>query len=324
MGKEVIHTQDLTKKYGSFVAVDHLNLDVFSGEVFGLLGPNGAGKTTTILMLLGLTEPTSGTVRVLGLDPARKPLSVKSRVGYLPDQVGFYDELTARENLNYIARLNGIPDQEIDKRVSDALARVGLEKVAGKRVRTFSHGMRRRLGLADVLVKQPQLIIMDEPTSGLDPEASHQFLDMIRNLKEEGITFLVSSHLLHQVQAICDRVGLFNQGKMVLQGTVNELAQRILGGAYRITLNVDGRRENIISALKNVPSVSQVRAADTTVYEVEAGQDVRPEAAQAVIAAGGRLLGLGVQAQSLDDIYSAFFKEVEYEGSNVVPANQAR
>jgi len=308
MGNSVIQTKDLTKKYGEFVAVDGLNLEVQAGEVFGLLGPNGAGKTTTILMILGLTEPTAGAVRVLGLDPARQPLSVKSRVGYLPDQVGFYDELTARENLTYIARLNGIPDSQINGRVNEALARVGLEKVASKRAGTYSHGMRQRLGLADVLVKQPQLIIMDEPTSGLDPEASHEFLEMILALKAEGITIMLSSHLLYQVQAVCDRVGLFNQGKMVLEGAVEDLAQRVLGGAYRVLVDVESAQPAIAQALEKIPGVSHVQVTDTKKYQVEAAHDIRPEAAQAVIAAGGRLLGLGVQAQSLDDIYSAYFQ----------------
>lgn len=323
MDNPVIQTKDLTKKYGSFTAVDHLNLQVEAGEVFGLLGPNGAGKTTTILMLLGLTEPSFGIVRVLGLDPARRPLSVKSRVGYLPDQVGFYDELTARENLTYIARLNGISSEQIEQRVGDALARVGLEKVASKRVSTFSHGMRQRLGLADILVKKPQLIIMDEPTSGLDPEASHEFLDMIRSLKEDGITILLSSHLLYQVQAVCDRVGLFNQGKMVLEGTVPNLAQRVLGGAYRIQIDAEGAQPAILQALEKIPEVSTVRATDTKVYEVESTQDIRPEAAQAVVSAGGRLYRLGVQMQSLDDIYSAYFKEVEHDRSHIAAVHDS-
>lgn len=321
MGDSVIQTKDLTKKYGDFVAVDSLNLEVRTGEVFGMLGPNGAGKTTTILMLLGLTEPTSGSVRVLGLDPARKPLSVKSRVGYIPDQVGFYDELTARENLTYIARLNGIPGSQISQRVDEVLARVGLEKVASKRVGAFSRGMRQRLGLADVLVKQPQLIIMDEPTSGLDPEASHEFLAMIRNLRDDGITILLSSHLLHQVQATCDRVGLFNRGKMVLEGTVDELAQRVLGGAYHILVDAEGEPSAILQALEKIPGVANIRVTQSKIYEMEAPQDIRPEAAQAVIAAGGRLLQLGIRAQSLDDIYSAYFKEVEHEGIHIPSVN---
>lgn len=316
----VIQTQGLTKRYGSFVAVDHLDLEVRAGEVFGMLGPNGAGKTTTILMLLGLTEPTRGQVRVLGLDPARQPLSVKSRVGYMPDQVGFYDELTARQNLSYIAQLNGIPAGQIAGRVDEVLERVGLSEVAGKRVGTFSRGMRQRLGLADVLIKRPQLIIMDEPTSGLDPEASHEFLDMIRGLKEEGITILLSSHLLHQVQAVCDRVGLFSRGKMVLEGTVESLARRVLGGAYRVKVDVETQQPAIQQALTQVDGVINVRALDGRGYEIEAAHDIRPEAARAVLSAGGRLLGLHAQAQSLDDIYTAYFREVQHDGDHVPAA----
>lgn len=321
MSAPIIQTHELTKKYGNFTAVDRLNLSVQPGEVFGLLGPNGAGKTTTILMLLGLTEPTSGSVQVLGLDPSRQPLKVKSRVGYMPDQVGFYDELTAYENLAYIARLNGIAGDQIKKRIDEALERVGLDQVARKRVGTFSRGMRQRLGVAEVLIKQPQLIIMDEPTSGLDPEASHELLDMIRSLKEEGITLLLSSHLLHQVQAVCDRVGLFNNGKMALEGAVDELAQRVLGGAYRIQINADGAQPEILKALKNVPGLAHIRVVNSRLYEMEAARDLRPEAAQAVISAGGRLYKLDVQAQSLDDIYTAYFKEVTHDASRVPTAN---
>jgi ABC-2 type transport system ATP-binding protein len=190
--------------------VTDLNLSIRKGEVFGLLGPNGAGKTTTILMILGLTDPTAGSVRVLGLDPARQPLRVKARVGYLPDQVGFYDELTALENLI----------------------------------------MRQRLGVADVLIKNPELIIMDEPTAGMDPEGAREFLQTIRDLKEEGITIMLSSHLLYQVQVVCDRVGLFNQGRMVLEGSVPELAQSVLGTAYRVSVEVDGDQAAISSAFR--------------------------------------------------------------------------
>jgi ABC-2 type transport system ATP-binding protein len=207
-GEIVIETHDLTKRYGSVMAVDRLNLTLRRGEVFGLLGPNGAGKTTTILMLLGLTEPTSGRVRVLGYDPTREPLKVKARVGYLPDQMGFYDELTAQQNLRYTARLNRVPGKEADRRIEAALQRVGLNpKALSRPVGTFSHGMRRRLGLAELLVKQAEVVVLDEPTLGLDPEAGREFLDLIRALKRDGITVLLSSHLLHQVQAICDRVG---------------------------------------------------------------------------------------------------------------------
>ncbi|WP_298404241.1 ABC transporter ATP-binding protein [uncultured Chloroflexus sp.] len=303
----VIECRDLTKQYGTFIAVDHLNLTVRKGEIFGLLGPNGAGKTTTILMLLGLTEPTGGSVRVLGLDPARQPLSVKARVGYLPDQVGFYDNLTARENLNYIAKLNGMREPEMSKRINEALAQVGLSNVADRRVKTFSRGMRQRLGVAEILIKQPQLIIMDEPTLALDPEAVREFLDLIRQLKASGITILLSSHLLQQVQAVCDRVGLFHQGRMVLEGTVGELAQRVLGGAYRIHVEAEGG-DAVAAALHALPDVVKV-SANGSQYNVEARADLRAEIARKVIEAGGKLLGLSVDTPSLDEVYARYFQK---------------
>lgn len=316
MNDVVLQCWGLTKHYGDFVAVDNLNLTIRRGEVFGLLGPNGAGKTTTILMLLGLTEPTAGQIQVLGFNPARQPLSVKARVGYLPDQVGFYDGLTARENLAYITKLNGLRRDEAEVRMNTVLAQMGLSEVANKRVGTFSRGMRQRLGLAEVLLKRPQLIIMDEPTLGLDPEAAHEFLDLIRRLKAGDITFLLSSHLLHQVQAVCDRVGLFHKGQMVLEGTVPELAQQILGGAFRIHLEADGVA-SLEEVLRQLAGVVEVKRSDTTCYDLEARKDLRAEAARAVIEAGGKLLALNIEMPSLDEIYTRYFKQEVQHG---VPA----
>jgi ABC-2 type transport system ATP-binding protein len=313
MPELVIETHGLSKRYGDTVAVDGLDLTVRQGEVFGLLGPNGSGKTTTILMLLGLTEPTGGTVRVLGLDPARQPLSVKARVGYMPDEVGFYDELTGRTNLTYIAKLNNLSRQEAQTRIDEVLARIGLEAVADRPVATFSHGMRRRLGVADVLIKDPQLVIMDEPTQGLDPEGARSFLNIIRNLKEEGITVLLSSHLLHQVQAVCDRVGLFRLGRMELEGTVAELARQVLGRGYHIQVQADGPAAALTEALRRVDGVVAVEHDDDDHYRVAAETDLRAEAANAVVQAGGRLLALAVELPSLDSIYSHYFEEVEHE-----------
>lgn len=308
MSDTVLESQNLTKRYGSFTAVDALNLVVRRGEVFGLLGPNGAGKTTTILMLLGLTEPTGGAVRVLGLDPARQPLSVKARVGYLPDQIGFYDSLTARENMIYTAKLNGLRGAESRARIDAALERMGLCGAADRRVATFSRGMRQRLGLAEVLLKQPELIIMDEPTLGLDPEAAREFLETIRSLKAAGSTIMLSSHLLHQVQAVCDRVGLFSGGRLVIEGAVEELAARVLGGAYRVRLEAEGPAA-IAQALGRLPGVTRVQREGERTYQVEAQTDVRAETAQAVLAQGGRLLSLRVELPSLDEIYARYFQQ---------------
>ncbi|MGD8561333.1 MAG: ABC transporter ATP-binding protein [Desulfarculaceae bacterium] len=226
----VIKTQELTKVYGTQAAVDNLSISVDSGEIFGFLGPNGAGKTTTLLMLLGLTEPTSGQAQVLGLDPVRDPLGVKRQVGYLPENMGFYGDLTARENLAFVARLNRFPEAEIASRVESTLETVGLTSEADKLAGAYSRGMRQRLGIAELLVKEPQLVFLDEPTLGLDPEGINKMLDLITSLsKERGITVLLSSHLLHQVQRICNRVGIMIQGRMVASGPIDQLAEQTFG-----------------------------------------------------------------------------------------------
>jgi len=309
----VIQTTDLTKQYGTFTAVDHINLAVRKGEVYGMLGPNGSGKTTTILMLLGLTEPSEGTVNVLGFDPGRHPLSVKAKVGYLPDSVGFYEGLTAWENLQYMARLNGLPRQEARTRIDKALDRVGLTEVTNHRVGTFSRGMQQRLGVAELLLKQPELVIMDEPTLGLDPEAARRFLRLIQELKREGITVMLSSHLLHQVQAVCDRVGLFRNGRIVLEGPVNQLALQVLGGAYRIHVQAqNGKDYSLHNILQGVPGIVDVHDLTPNEDELEARSDLRPEVAEAVVHAGGRLRSLEIETPSLDEIYTQYFEEDEH------------
>jgi ABC-2 type transport system ATP-binding protein len=302
----VIQTHGLTKRYGRVVAVEDLNLSVREGEVYGLLGPNGSGKTTTILMLLGLTEPTSGEARVLGFDPMREPLKVKSRVGYLPDQVGFYGELSAWENLRYTTRLLGLPDKEAEARIEEVLKRMGLWEVRDRKVAAFSRG-RQRLGLAEVLLKRPKVAILDEPTLGLDPEAAREFLDLIKGLKAEGITVLLSSHLLHQVQEVCDRVGLFHKGRLALEGTVAELAHRVLGGQYEILLE---GAPGLEGALEAVEGVSRVEAEGGR-YRVLATRDLRPELARLVVERGP-LYALSLRQPSLDEIYAHYFKEVAH------------
>ena len=312
----VLETVQLTKRYGAFVAVDQLDLTLRRGEIFGLLGPNGAGKTTTILMLLGLTEPSYGSVRVLGFDPGRDPLRVKARVGYLPDSVGFYDELTARENLGYIARLNGLARSDAEKRITASIERMGLTEAIDRPVGTFSRGMRQRLGVAELLLKEPEIIIMDEPTLGLDPEAAHNFLKLIREFKHEGITVMLSSHLLHQVQEVCDRVGLFSHGRMVISGTVAELARRVLGGGYRIGVEVQGQADAIKRSLVALPGVQRVEYNGGEKYLIVGAQDLRADAASAVVGAGGKLYGLDVEEPSLDEIYSTYFKEASNGASS--------
>ena len=302
----VIEAKDLTKSYGKAVAVDHITFSVGRGEIFGLLGPNGAGKTTTVLMMLGLTDITSGEVSVLGFDPAREPLSVKRRVGYLPDAVGFYDNLTAADNLRYTARLIGFRLAEREKRIADALKRVELSEFADKRVATFSRGMRQRLGLAEILMKGAQIAILDEPTTGLDPHATAELLGIIRGFKAEGVSVLLSSHLLERVQSVCDRVALFSNGKIALMGTIPELGRQILGGGYVVDIEADGA--GLAERLALIPGVTGVEKTGVGKLRLQADRDVRPEAAVEVVAMQGRLKFLGLQEQSLDAIYTRYFE----------------
>jgi ABC-2 type transport system ATP-binding protein len=304
-GDSVIEAKNLTKTYGQAVAVDHISFSVGRGEIFGLLGPNGAGKTTTILMLLGLTDISGGEVSVLGFNPARQPLSVKRRVGYLPDTVGFYDQLTAADNLRYTARLIGFRFNEREKRIAESLERVGLADFANHHVGTYSRGMRQRLGLAEILMKGAQIAILDEPTSGLDPHATSELLGIIRRFKAEGVSVLLSSHLLERVQSVCDRVALFSAGRIALMGTVSELGREVLGAGYVVDIEAEGA--GLAERLTLIPGVSGVEQTGIGKLRLHADRDVRPEAAAEVVAMHGRLKYLGVEEPSLEAIYNHYF-----------------
>jgi ABC-2 type transport system ATP-binding protein len=307
----VIEAVKLTKRYNGTAVVRGISFSVARGEIFGLLGPNGAGKTTTILMLLGLSDISDGRARVLGYDPVREPLQVKRRVGYLPDQVGFYDNLTAAENLRYTARLMGLERREREEKIRDALAHVGLADVTDRRVATFSRGMRQRLGLAEILIKDAEIAILDEPTSGLDPQATHELLNIIRGLKQHGVTVLLSSHLLERVQSVCDRVALFSQGNIALIGSVPELGRQVLAGGFRVDVEAQG--QGLVERLAAVAGVQRVEPLGQDRWRLTSDHDVRPEAAAAVVAGGGRLLRLSVEEPSLEAIYTRYFETHEGE-----------
>jgi ABC-2 type transport system ATP-binding protein len=315
MSAPVISARGLTKRYGETVVVDAVDFDILKGETFGLLGPNGAGKTTTILMMLGLTEVSAGEVRVMGHDPMREPLAVKRRVGYLPDAVGFYDNMTAAENLAYTARLMGLSRDERETRIAKALARVRLSDVADRLTATFSRGMRQRLGLAELMVKEAEIAILDEPTSGLDPQSTHEFLDMIGDLKRAGVTTLITSHLLDQVQRLCDRVALFQGGRILIMGTVPELARKVLGAGFVVEVEAAAAPgKDVAARLAAIQGVSSVEQTGAINYRLTADHDVRAEAARAVVAADGALTRLSIDDPSLDAIYLRFFDKHEPRG----------
>jgi ABC-2 type transport system ATP-binding protein len=309
MRNVVIEANGLAKRYGSAVAVDGVDLSIAKGEVVGLLGPNGAGKTTTILMLLGLTEATAGSVRILGRDPLRQPLEVKRDVGYLPDMVGFYDTLTGRENLLYTARLAGMSPSHARERIAAAFEKVRLSDVADRRVSTYSRGMRQRLGLAELLMRECQVAILDEPTSGLDPQSTQELLELIQILSHEGMTILLSSHMLDVVQSVCDRIALFNKGRIGFIGTVEELAAKIGGGAYIVDVEADGI--DVAAVADGAPGIKSVSREGDGRWRVEAVDDRRADLAKLIVNGGGSLKNLDLQRARLDQAYNRFFQGVQ-------------
>jgi ABC-2 type transport system ATP-binding protein len=337
-----IITRGLTKRYESVVAVDRLDLEVRAGEIFGLLGQNGAGKTTTILMLLGLTEPTRGQARVAGYDPTRKPLEVKRRVGYLPDAVGFYSAMTGRENLRYTARLNGIGRRDAAARIETALDEVGMSGRADDRVATYSRGMLQRLGIADALVKDPAVLILDEPTTAIDPLGVVEILDLLRRLaRDRGMAILLSSHLLTQVQSVCDRVGIFAAGRLIGVGTVAELASQFGEPDDRIEVEFDlgdiaaredgvgaavRERERIRKALEAVEDVIEVvpahRPLEPWLVRARSGTSSHVRGEILVIAAREHLPLTSIReiVSSLDDIYRRALEERGLAGGGRVAA----
>ncbi|PXX31248.1 ABC transporter ATP-binding protein [Arenibacter sp. ARW7G5Y1] len=319
MEEKSIEIKGLTKKYGGRIAVDNLNLTIDKGEIFGLLGPNGAGKSTTILMILGLTEVDSGSVKVCRIDSSRYPLEVKKKVGYLPEDVGFYNDYSGLQNLMYIARLNDIPEEGAKKAALDILAEVGLDDVMHNKVASYSRGMRQRLGLADVLIKNPEVIILDEPTLGLDPEGVKKFLQLIVRLsRKKGITVLFSSHHLHQIQQVCDRVGIFVKGKMLAEGKISSLAQQLFSkNAFTLegVVSTVGQEDNstlslkeLVQKMNSIPEVVHVEMKDSR-FVVESHKDVSAELSRMVVQSGYGLNFLSKKEYGLDDIYHQYFQE---------------
>lgn len=310
MRQPIIEITGLTKRYGSFTAVDHLNLTIGKGEVFGLLGPNGAGKSTTILMLLGLTEPSEGGVQVCGFNSAKQPIEVKKVAGYLPENVGFYEDRTGLENLIYTAKLNGFNSKEAEVQAWQVLERVGMSKEANKQTGKYSRGMRQRLGLANVLIKNPQVIILDEPTLGLDPSGIRELLDLIVQLsREDGITVLFSSHHLHQVQRVCDRVGLFVKGKLLQEGDIDSLSQKLFADQpVLISVGVESAGNEIVDRLKGLDGVESLQMSEDNKYLLNCTKDITAEIADLIVSSGLRLTHLAKKEYGLDDIYNLYFE----------------
>ncbi|WP_047982895.1 ABC transporter ATP-binding protein [Ornithinibacillus californiensis] len=310
MSEPIIEIEELTKIYDDVPAVNGLSLSIQKGEIFGLLGPNGAGKSTTIFMLLGLTEPTSGNLRVCGIDSTKYPLEVKKRVGYLPDDLGFYQNMTGLENLMYTASLNGIPKDKAKEQALSLLEQVGLEDAIHKKTGKYSRGMKQRLGLADVLIKNPEVIILDEPTLGIDPEGVRELLKLIKELNvEKNMTVLLSSHHLHQVQQVCDRVGIFVKGELLAKGNIDELAGQLFEqDSYIVHIEAEPINQTLIKELTEQEGVSRVEQIDTNVIDIYCKKDITPVIAKKVMAYDINLTNISKKNFGLDEIYHLYFE----------------
>ncbi|MCV9385766.1 ABC transporter ATP-binding protein [Reichenbachiella ulvae] len=318
MSEEVIDIQNLVKTYPGHTAVDGLNLKIRKGEVFGLLGPNGAGKSTTILMLMGMTDPSEGSLRVCGIDPTRQPVEVKRKVGYLPENVGFYEDRSGLDNLVYLARLNGFNLQEAESKAEEMLEKVGLTEAAHKKVGQYSRGMRQRLGLADTLIKSPEVIILDEPTLGIDPKGVKELLALITRLsKEEGLTVLLSSHHLHQVQQVCDRVGLFVAGKLIAEGDLESLSQQLFAESeQRVEAHVSADNPSKIEqAIQQISALDEVKTVERQEdrLQITCTGHSSPRIAREIAAADLDLINLSQKQLGLDEIYQRYFEGGENE-----------
>lgn len=221
----LIETEHLIKRYGEKTAVDDVSFSVSAGEIFGFLGPNGAGKTTTIKMLVGLLQPTAGVVKIAGYDMLRQPLQAKATCGYVPDEPNLYPKLTARELLRFVGDLYGLESSLVARRSEELLRLFGLSEVANDTIDSYSHGMKQKTSLAAALVHDPRVLILDEPTVGLDPRSARLIKDILRQMADRGAAVMLSTHILEIAQAMCDRIGIINQGRLIAVGTMEELRQ---------------------------------------------------------------------------------------------------
>ncbi|MEM2940224.1 MAG: ABC transporter ATP-binding protein [Thermoproteota archaeon] len=258
-----IETESLVKIYGKensgIKALNGVNMKVPKSSTYGLFGPNGSGKTTLISILIGLLLPTSGSAKVLGLDTVKDSVEIRKRVSLLPEGFGFYDHMTALENLTFLATLDGIPSDQRKKRALEALETVGLKDRASDKVSTFSRGMKQRLGVAQALLKDPELLIFDEPTVGIDPEGAAEFRNLVRKMNKEGKTILMSTHLLYEVGMVCTHAAMIREGRILTQGSIEELYRPVKAAkGYRYELHVKPGSEIPLQEIKSMPGVREI------------------------------------------------------------------
>jgi ABC-2 type transport system ATP-binding protein len=296
----MIQAEGLTKDYGARRAIDQLTFTAEKGEIVGFLGPNGAGKTTAMRILVGYMPPTAGEARVAGFDVVEQSLEVRKRVGYLPETVPLYPDMTVFDYLKFMADLHRVPDADV--RVEEVLELVHMEERADGYIANLSKGMRQRVGLGQALLHQPEVLILDEPTIGLDPAQIVEVRNLIRKLGQER-TVLLSTHILSEAQQLCNRVLIINKGRIVVEDTPERLSARVLG-VQRVALKVRGDEDGLEQIIGAVSGVTRaVYGVNGCEFETQPGLDVRPEVARAVIGAGYDLLELRPLGASLEEVF---------------------
>jgi ABC-2 type transport system ATP-binding protein len=308
----MIVTHDLTKVFSGFrsrniEAVDHINFEVLDGDIFGFLGQNGAGKTTTIKMLTTILLPTSGTAEVCGYDILKDPFKIKDNVGFMPENPGFYNEMRAKNQLEFYASFYKISEARRRRRTKELLELIGLENVANRRISEFSHGMRKRLALAQALINEPDLLILDEPTGGLDPPGKKNFRELIRELNNNGITIFLSSHILPEVEQICNRVGIIHEGQMVATEQINKLTELIREKTnVKLNIGVEGASKEAVSHLKQISGVLDIIHDKNNIYlEIEPRRDLVPDIISSLVKEGVKIRFAKSEEPDLEDIFES-------------------
>lgn len=299
-----VEAEGLVRLFGQVRAVNDVTFAVQPGEVFGLLGPNGAGKTTLVRLLNGVIQPTSGTARILGLDPLQQGDQVRQRTGVLTETPALYERLTARDNLRFFATLYGVSDADLARRVDDLLAQFGLAERADDRVGGFSKGMKQRLALARALIHQPPILFFDEPTAGLDPEAALQVTTLIEQLSHQsGRTVFLCTHNLEEAQRLCDRVAVINRGRLLAVGTKAQLARELWQGQWVDVTLAQLPDTRLIGQVRTIAGVTEVIARDSELAVQVSNQDVVPHLVAGLVMSGGQVMRVNPREHSLEEIY---------------------
>jgi ABC-2 type transport system ATP-binding protein len=306
----MIHVEGLTKRYALNVAVDHVSFSVEKGQIVGFLGPNGAGKTTTMRMLTCYMPPTEGTASIAGFDVIKQPLEVKKRIGYLPETPPVYPDMEVGDYLQYVARLKGIPEKEVPQRSKDAAARCFVSDVWSKLIGKLSKGYRQRVGLAQAIIHNPDVLILDEPTSGFDPKQIMETRDLIKSLAGDH-TVVLSTHILQEVKAMCESVVIINKGKIATQGRLDELTRR--NGAVLELTAPTADAETITAAYREMGQVQAHLEDGLWRVEIETAgpKDLRPRLAEVTLAKGWNLYKLDAASESLDEMFLRLTSNVE-------------